>query len=101
MMEAFRAGDWSLLARTLPDPVVEPSRRALITGAKEAIDAAREAGALCTVVSGSGPALIAFALVNHKHIEDSVQRAFADLNIQARVWTANIDTQGVTVSVTR
>lgn len=101
MMEAFRAGDWSLLARTLPDMLVEPGRRALITGAEEAIAAAREAGALCTVVSGGGPALLAFSLVNHKRIEDALQRAFADLNIRARVWTANIDTQGVTVSVTR
>ncbi|MHB8627049.1 MAG: homoserine kinase [Aggregatilineales bacterium] len=101
MMEAFRAGDWSLLTRTLSDPLVEPGRRALITGADEAIAAAREAGALCTVVSGSGPALIAFALVNHKRIEDSLQRAFAGSNIRSRVWTANVDTQGVTVSVSR
>jgi homoserine kinase len=101
MMEAFRTGDWPLLARTLPDPLVEPGRRALITGADEAIAAAQEAGALCTAVSGSGPALIAFALVNHKRIEDALERAFAAVNVRARVWTANVDTQGVTVSVTR
>lgn len=101
MMEAFRAGDWSLLARTLPDPLVAPRRRALITGADQAIAAAQEAGALCTVVCGGGPALIAFALVNHKRIEDALQRAFAESNIRSRAWTANVDTQGVTVSVSR
>ena len=101
MMEAFRAGDWALLTRTLPDPLVEPRRRALITGADDAIAAAQEAGALCTVVCGGGPALIAFALVNHKRVEDALQSAFAAKNMRSRVWTTNIDTQGVTVSVSR
>jgi homoserine kinase len=101
LAEAFRLGDWSLLSHALSDPAVEPARRGLIPGADDAAKAAIEAGAIAVTVGGGGPALIALAQVNHKRIEDAMQRAFSAVNIRTRVWTVNVDTQGVTVSVSR
>ncbi len=100
-IEAFRVGDWPLLARVLPDPATDSSRRALIPGAEEAVAAAREAGAVCTVVGGGGPMLMAFAQVNHKRIEDAMQAAFSAAGLRSRTWTLGLDVQGVTVSVSR
>ena len=101
LADAFRTGDWPLLARTLADPTVETARRSLIPGADDAAKAAIEAGAIAVTVGGGGPTLIALAQVNHKRIEDAMQRAFSTVNIRARLWTVNVDTQGVTVSLSR
>jgi len=100
-IEAFRTGDWNLLARVLPDTLIEPSRRALIPGADKAIAAAREAGALCTTIGANNPTVITFAQVNHKRIEDAMREAFDAAEVRTRAWVVGIDSQGVTVSVTR
>jgi len=101
LADALRVGDWALLSRTLVDPAVETARRALIPGSDDAAKAAIEAGAVAVTVSGGGPSLIALAQVNHKRIEDAMQRSFSNANIRVRIWTVNVDTQGVTISVSR
>ena len=101
LVDALRVGDWSMLSHALSDPIVEPARRGLVPGAEDAAKAASEAGAVAVMMGSGGPALIALAQVNHKRIEDAMQRAFSNVNIRCRIWTVNVDTQGVTVSVTR
>lgn len=58
---ALLQGEREPLATALDDRLHQPYRGALIPGFEAVREAAREAGALGTVISGSGPALLAFA----------------------------------------
>lgn len=60
LVHALHTGDLALLAQTAEqDPIVTPARANLIPGFDQARAAAREAGALATLISGSGPTLCA------------------------------------------
>lgn len=61
LIHALYQGDLALLARAVGgDVVVEPARAHLMPYLREVQSAAREAGALATVISGAGPSLCAF-----------------------------------------
>ncbi|MCF6271130.1 MAG: homoserine kinase [Melioribacteraceae bacterium] len=53
--------DYSLIARSLNDVIIEPVRAKLITGYYEIKKAAMEAGAIGCNISGSGPSMFAFS----------------------------------------
>jgi homoserine kinase len=53
--------DYSLIARSLNDVIIEPVRSKLITGYYEIKKAAMEAGAIGCNISGSGPSMFAFS----------------------------------------
>lgn len=59
MISACYSGDLALLARCVVDHVVEPARATLIPGAREVMNAALQAGALGSSISGSGPSIFA------------------------------------------
>lgn len=59
-ISACYSGDLSLFSRCLHDEVITPRRAALIPGANAVMDAARDAGALGSSISGSGPSIFAF-----------------------------------------
>ncbi len=92
LIEAFRKNDMTLLADLLRDATAQAAR---LPGGVEA--AARKAGALGVAWCGEGPALLAFATGNHREIEAEMQRALG--GTKARTWLVNLDTQGVSVSV--
>jgi len=98
VIEALRAGDFDLLAHTLDDRLLWPYLRDRIPGFAQAAEAGRRAGALGVTISGEGPALLAFALVNHRKIAVNMETAFRTQGIDARSWTLPVDTQGVVVS---
>ncbi len=101
VIEALRKNDSDLLGRAMQDHVLAPHVKALIPGYEAAISAAHEAGATAVSLCGGGPALIAFTQVNHKRVEDAMQLAFNEAGIRSRVWTVNVDTQGVAISLMR
>jgi len=101
VVEALRKSDFDLLGRALRDRLLESQLPKVIPGYAAVIAAAREAGAIGVTLCGNGPALMAFTQVNHKRVEDSMQQAFSDAKIRARVWTVNVDTQGVAINVTQ
>jgi homoserine kinase len=98
LVEALRDGDYSLLSRVLSDRILEPLLARRIPGYKDAVDAARRAGALAVTLTGNGPALLVFSLANHYKIADAVQRVFDERDTLSRVWTLTVDTQGVVVT---
>ncbi len=59
LLEGLRTADPDLLLHGVDDRLHTPYRLPLIDGAKEALEAAREAGAFCAAISGSGSALVA------------------------------------------
>lgn len=75
LVSACYSGDLGLLGRALHDPVVTPARAALIPGGAEALDAARQAGALGASISGAGPTVFAFC--HTAVVADAVRAACA------------------------
>jgi len=60
VVEALRRGDLELLGKAMEDRLHQARRLERVPGGREAMGAAREAGAAAVAVSGSGPSLIAF-----------------------------------------
>ena len=86
VVQALSRGDFALLGRVMADRLHEPYRKVLIPGYDAVVRAAREAGAAAVTISGSGPALAAFAPAEHESIAAAMQQAFADAGVRARVW---------------
>jgi homoserine kinase len=59
LVASLVAGDWSALASALDDKIHQPYRLAALEGAPEVIAAAKAAGAIGAVLSGSGPTILA------------------------------------------
>ena len=95
-VSACYAGDLPLLSRSLPDPVVTPSRLPLIPGAEQAIEAALGAGALGASISGAGPSL--FALCRSARSADRValalSSAFLAVGLESSVHVSPADCPG-------
>jgi homoserine kinase len=59
LVSACYSGDLGLLGRSIMDAVATPARTALIPGCAEVIEAALDAGALGSSISGAGPSIFA------------------------------------------
>lgn len=97
LVEALRTGDADLLRSAVRDKVHEPYRLPLIPGAKEARQAAIDAGAITTCMSGAGPGQLAFATENHEQIGQAMVQAFAGAGLKARSWILDAVTEGTSV----
>lgn len=75
VVAAFATGDHELMRRALADVFAEPRRAPLIEGFKDAKEAAREAGALGSSISGAGPTC--FAVSADEKTAERVGRAMA------------------------
>ena len=73
VVDAICNGDRDLLSQSMQDRLHQPYRLRLIPGANAAFQAALQAGAVATAISGAGPGLIAFSLTNSKKIMDAMQ----------------------------
>jgi homoserine kinase len=81
VIHALHTNDLDLLARVMrQDTIIAPARAGLIPGLDQAHDAAREAGALVSIISGAGPTICAFC--------DSPERADAVADAFAQVYEA-------------
>ncbi len=86
VVQALSRGDYSLLKRTMADRLHEPYRRPLIPAYDAVAKAAKRAGAAAVVISGSGPAMAAFAPQQHTAIAQAMEEAFQDAGLKARSW---------------
>jgi homoserine kinase len=69
-------GDWDLIARAVEDRVAEPLRAPAVPGFRAVKEAARDAGALASSLSGSGPSL--FALCRGRERAQAVGEAMVE-----------------------
>ena len=99
VVQALRDSDDELLRAALDDRLHEPYRRPRIPGAQEAIDAARDAGALAVCLSGAGPGLIAFSRTSHNAIGHAMVRSYAEAGLKARHWVLQTTLLGTSVEV--
>lgn len=97
--EAFRSGDLDLLGKTMTDTLHQPYRMWLIPGAREAIDAAKEAGAAAAAISGAGPGIIAFSSKGDPEIGEAMTRAFEQVGHSARTFQLKMSHHGAEAQI--
>ncbi|MCB9453409.1 MAG: homoserine kinase [Anaerolineaceae bacterium] len=101
LLEAFKSGSLELLAEVMDDQLYTPHLKARIPGYDHVLEMAQRAGAVALTLSGTGPALLAFAPDKHEKIATAMTFAFEQAGVTARSWVLPVDTQGVQVSVAR
>ncbi len=69
LVSACYTGDLALFSRCVVDDVIAPCRAPLIPGCQDVIDAACDAGALGSSISGSGPAVFALCRSRRHAVE--------------------------------
>ncbi len=92
--------DPDLMGRALADAIIEPERGQLISGYAEVKNAALEAGALGSSISGSGPAI--FALCRNRETAEQVSIAMAKAfrnaaGVDSISYTSDINTTGAAI----
>jgi homoserine kinase len=96
LIAALAANDYALLGRAIDDRIAEPARARLLPGFREAKQAALEAGALGSSISGSGPT--AFALVQgHQagvRVAAAMTEAYSACGQRSEVRVTQIDREG-------
>lgn len=97
MVAALAEGNLQMFCKLMEDRLHEPYRMPLVPGMKEAIARAKEAGALGAVLSGSGPALIAFCKQGAEEIGDALQAGFRSEGIESDILQLTPAEQGVAV----
>ncbi|GAX90886.1 homoserine kinase [Effusibacillus lacus] len=97
MVAALMDGNLEMFCDLMEDRLHEPYRTPLVPGMKEAIAAAREAGAMGAVLSGSGPALIAFCRDGAAAIGNALQSGFATEGIESTILHLQPAEEGVAV----
>ncbi len=96
VVEALRRGDPELLREGMTDRWHQPYRLPLIPGATEAMQAAREAGAVAVMLSGAGPSVLAWVVGDAEPVEAALVQAF-QAHAPVRTWRLRISTQGIRV----
>jgi homoserine kinase len=95
--KALECGDLELLGKVMDDALHQPYRLPLIPGAREAMDAAKEAGASAVALSGAGPSLIAFSAKEDAAIGEAMKREFESVGLTARIFELRVSDKGAEV----
>ncbi len=95
-VSACFTGDRALFARSIGDEVVAPARVELIRGGADAIEAALDAGALGSSVSGAGPSIFAFCGSHRQALEvtGAMREAFATHGVDSTATISAADCPG-------
>jgi homoserine kinase len=100
LVDALHRGDFDLLSRALEDSIAEPRRAPLVPGLASIKQAAKDAGALGSSLSGSGPSI--FALCRDRATADRVAGAMtaavaAAIGGESQVYVSSISSRGAHV----
>lgn len=99
LAEAFQSGDLDLLGQAMVDTLHQPYRLPLIPGAREAMAAARGAGAAAVALSGAGPGLIAFSAFRSRGIGEAMKLVFESAGLRTRIFELDASRQGAQTAV--
>ena len=98
-VSALYTEDYDLLSRSMEDKVIEPYRSMLIPKFNEVRQAALNAGALGSVISGSGPSI--YALSRGKKTAEAVGKAmeihYKNLDLEYQIHVSEINTEGIKI----
>jgi homoserine kinase len=96
LVAALCQGDLSGLAFAMGDRLHQPYRQALIPGLDDVFASAQGAGAIATVLSGAGPAVISFVDVDIDDVAvgEAMRQAFAMYEIRCRIILTGVGISG-------
>lgn len=91
--------DYSLLSRSLQDVIIEPHRQKLIPGFENVKNAAMDAGALGSGISGAGPSIFALCKGQDKaeRVAYAMSSSYLELGIAFDMHLSKINDEGVKV----
>ena len=99
LISALYTDDYELLSRSLEDKIIEPYRAMLIPKFEETRQAALNAGALGSGISGSGPSI--YALSKGRETAEKVGAAmesiYKSMNLDYQLYLSEINTKGIKV----
>jgi homoserine kinase len=101
LVAAMQSGDASALRVAMQDRIHQPYRAGLIPGFDQAIQAALDAGALGSCLSGSGSTMLALATENEAAIGEAMVAAVRAAGADARWLTLDVDQEGAVVEELR
>lgn len=95
-VSACYTGDLALVARAVRDEIVTPARAPLIPGCEAVIEAALQAGALGSSISGSGPSIFALCRSERSahEVAAAMRRAFEGVGLATMVVVSAGDCPG-------
>ncbi len=94
LLGALQAGRAAALATALDDRLHQPYRLTLFPWMPAVVDAARAAGALGCVLSGSGPALLAVVTEGAAEVARAMEAALRGAGLAGRARSLAVDTTG-------
>jgi homoserine kinase len=98
LLGALATGEYELLRVAMQDRLHQPYRSHLVPGLEDVIEAAVANGAYGACLSGSGPAILAFAPDAHApRIAPAMQAAFETRGVTSRSWALDVDLSGARV----
>ncbi len=99
LVSACFSGDLDLLGRCLVDPIVTPARAALIPGATQVMQAALDAGAVGSSISGAGPSMFALCRsdASAQRVGQAMVTAFEHAGLSTTVLISPVDCPGARV----
>jgi len=99
LVSALYTEDYELLSRSIQDKVIEPYRAMLIPKFEETRQAAINAGALGSGISGSGPSIFALSkgIQVAKKVGLEMEAIYKDLDLDYQLHLSKINTEGIKV----
>jgi homoserine kinase len=99
LISALYTDDYELLSRSLEDKIIEPYRAMLIPKFEETRQAALNAGALGSGISGSGPSIYALSKGREtaEKVGSAMESIYKNLNLDYQLYFSEINTKGIKV----
>ena len=98
-VSALHTNDYKLLSRSMKDEVIEPFRAMLIPKFNDVRNAAIEAGALGSGISGSGPSIYALSKGENKAIKvgNAMKSFYETIKLDFDIHISSINKEGIKV----
>lgn len=99
LVAGLAKGDYSLIARSLEDLIVEPVRKSMIPKFDEVKTASLTAGALGGGISGSGPSMFMLSedLATAEEVQAAMRGVYSRTDIEFNTYASQISNEGVRV----
>lgn len=96
LVTGLLTSDLDLIGRSLVDVIIEPDRSVVIPGFKDVKQAALNAGALGSSISGSGPSMFALcgSMESASEVGESMKKQFLDIGINSEVFASPVNYDG-------
>ena len=99
LIHSLHTNNYQLMKRSLHDAIIEPHRSKLIPFYKEVKQAALNAGALGTNISGSGPSVFSLCkgIETATLVSDAIKKVYLSTGIKFDIYISKINIEGIKV----